>query len=84
MSKPTSAVKRKYNKGAYHRYEFSVNQDTKLDYLLERYKSNGETSLSELIKKLLCQHFDVEPDEIYVPYRIQRISGQWVQVPNEL
>ena len=84
MSKPTSAVKRKYNKGAYHRYEFSVKVDAKLDYLLERYKSTGETSLSELIKKLLAQHFDVEPDEIYVPYHIRRVNGQWVQVPNEL
>ena len=84
MSKPTSAMKRKYNKAAYHRYEFSVKLDTKLDYLLERYKASGETSLSGLIKDLLCQHFAVEADEIYIPYCIRKINGQWTQVPNEL
>ena len=84
MSKPTSATKRKYNKGAYHRYEFSIKLDTKLNYLLEQYKSNGDTSLSELIRKLLCQHFKVDADEIYIPYRIQKINGQWLEIPNEL
>jgi len=84
MSKPSSATKRKYNKGAYCRYEFSVKLDTKLNYLLEQYKSNGESSLSELIRGLLCQHFKVEAEEIYVPYHYQKINDQWIQIQNEL
>ena len=84
MSKTTSAAKRKYNKGTYHRYEFSIRLDTKLNYLLEQYKSNGETSLSELIRSLLCQHFNVDAEEIFVPYHICKINGQWIEVPNEL
>ena len=84
MSKPTSATKRKYNKGAYRRYEFSVKVDTKLNHLIEQYKNNGETSLSELIKNLLCQHFEVEAEDIYVSCHIRRINGQWTRVQNEL
>jgi len=84
MSKTTSATKRKYNKAAYHRYEFSIKLDTKLNYLLEQYKSNGETSLSELIRSLLCQHFNVDAEETFVPYYIRKINGQWIEVPNEL
>ena len=82
MSKSSSAVKRKYNKSAYHRYEFSVSINTKLDYILEKYKSDPKNNLSKLIKNLLCQHFDVEPDEIYCPYYLRRINGEWVRVPN--
>ena len=84
MSKTTSASKHKYNKSAYHRYEFSVKVDLKLDYLLERYKTDGESSLSELIRGLLCQHFEVDEDEIYTPYYLQKVNGQWTHVPNEL
>ena len=82
MSKPSSAVKRKYNKLAYHRYEFSVGIDTKLDYLLEKYKSDPKNNLSGLIRNLLCKHFNVEPDEIYSPDYFRRINGEWVKVPN--
>lgn len=84
MSKPSSAVKRKYNKSTYHRYEFSVNINTKLDYLLEKYKINPKNNLSALIRNLLCQHFDVEPDEIYSPYYMQKINGEWVKIPNDV
>ena len=84
MSKPTSAMKRKYNKATYRRYEFSVKLDTKLNYLLERYKTNSEASLSELIKNLLCQHFEVKSEETYTPCHIRKIDGQWTPVPNEL
>jgi len=83
LSKPSSAVKRKYNKSAYHRHEFSVGINTKLDYLLEKYKSNPKNNLSELIRNLLCQHFGVEPGEIYSPYYLRRINGEWVKVPND-
>jgi hypothetical protein len=83
VSKPTSAVKRKYNKSAYHRYEFSVNVDTKLNYLLEKYMSDPKNSLSSLIKNLLCQHFNVGMNEIYVPYHIGRDKdGNLVKIPN--
>jgi len=83
LSKPSSAVKRKYNKSTYHRYEFSVNINTKLDYLLEKYKGNPNNNFSELIRNLLCQHFDIEPNEIYSPFHSQRINGEWVWVPND-
>jgi len=83
LSKPSSAVKRKYNKAAYHRYEFSVSINTKLDYLLEKYKSDPKNNLSKLIRDLLCKHFNVEPDEIYTPYYFQRVNGEWVEVPNK-
>lgn len=84
MSKPSSATKRKYNKASYHRYEFSIKLDTKLNYLLEQYKSNGDISLSELIRNLLCQHFNVDAEETFVPYHWRKINGQWTQLPNEL
>jgi len=84
MSKPTSAVKRRYNKAAYRRYEFSIKLDSKLNYKLERYKADGESGLSELIRNLLCEHFGVDADEIYMPYHLRTVNGQWIQVPNEL
>jgi len=83
VSKPSSAVKRKYNKSAYHRHEFSVGVNTKLGYVLEKYKSDPKNNLSGLIRDLLCQHFDVEPSEIYSPYYFKRINGEWVTVPND-
>jgi len=83
MSKPTSAVKRKYNKTAYHRHEFSVGINTMLDHLLDKYKRDPQNNLSELIRKLLCQHFGIEPDEIYHPYYLERQNGEWVKVFND-
>ena len=83
MSKPTSAVKRKYNKSVYHRYEFTVNMATKLDYLVEKYKSQPSNSLSDLIRQLLCQYFGIDYDEIYVHSRyIRNDAGEWIIVPN--
>ena len=85
MSKPTSAVKRRYNKTAYRRYEFSVKVDTKLNYLLEQYKSEPDNSLSELIKELLCQYFKVHIDELYSPYHLQKNEdGKWIKIPNTI
>lgn len=80
MSRPTSASKRKYNKSAYHRYEFSVKLDTRLNYLLEEYKGEQGNSLSELIKCLLGQHFGVDVEEVHIPYHLQKIHGEWVQI----
>ena len=74
MSKPTSAVKRKYNKAVYRRYEFSIKLDSKLNYKLEQYKADSETDLSELIRGLLCQHFGVDTDEIYAPYHLLMVT----------
>lgn len=82
MSKPTSAVKRKYNKSAYHRYEFSVKVDAKLDYFLEQYKSNPENSLSALVRDLLCKHFNVNEDELYVPFHLEARNGKTFKVSN--
>jgi len=66
MSKPSSTVKRRYNKAAYKRYEFSVRIDSSLNYMLEQQKDNPE-GISGLIKKLLCNHFGVSSTDIYVP-----------------
>lgn len=71
MSKPTSSVKRKYNKAAYQRYEFSVRIDSSLNYMLEQQKSSPE-GISGLVKELLCQHFGVSSTDIYVPDHIDR------------
>jgi len=51
ISKPTFAVKRKYNKMAYQRYELSVGINTKMDHLLKIYKSDPQNNLSELMSR---------------------------------
>lgn len=58
MSKPTSQVKRRYNKGAYDRYEFSVGKDLELTHLLM-----AEENVSGLIKKLLCEYYGIELEQ---------------------
>ncbi len=64
MSKPTSAVKRKYNHATYDRHEFSVGKDTELAHKLMAEKRSGK-SVSELIKKLLCEHYDISLVELH-------------------
>lgn len=54
MSKPTSVVKRKYNKAAYDRHEISVGKDTELTHRLM-----AEDNVSALIKNLLCEHYGI-------------------------
>jgi hypothetical protein len=76
MSKTSSAIKRKYNKSAYRRYEFSVGLDKKLNYCLEEYMKTD--SVSELIKTLLAEHFGINVDENYFPYRYDK-NGNLVQ-----
>ena len=78
MSKPTSAVKRKYNKAAYDRYEFSVGKDKKLNYCLEDFKEKGG-SISELIKITLAAHFKIEPDENFFPFKYDK-NGNVVKI----
>ena len=60
----------KYNRGAYRRYEFNVNVDAKLNYLIEDYMTGN--SLSGLIKELLALHFGIDVDDIYVPFHYRR------------
>jgi len=71
MSKPTSAVKRKYNKTAYKRYEFSVRIDSSLNYMLEQQK-NSPAGVSGLVKELLCKHFGVSDADVFIPHHIER------------
>ena len=81
MAKPTSAVKRKYNKSAYERHEFSVGVGTLLAHKISEYKQDN--SLSALVKDLLAAHFGIYPDELYVPYYLKRLeNGETVKVPN--
>jgi hypothetical protein len=77
MSKTSSAVKRKYNKGEYRRYEFSVGLDKKLNYCLEEFKGKGG-NVSELIKTTLAAHFNVDPDENFFPYKYD--NGKTIKV----
>jgi len=77
-----SKSKRKYNKANYRRYEFSVRFDSKLEYLLSLYVSKPDNSLSNLVKSLLCKHFGVNPDDIWVPVRFNRVNGECVLEPN--
>ena len=82
MSKSSTAVKHKYNKSAYRRYEFSVGIDTKLNYILERYLLDPNNSLSALIKNQLALYFGVSPDELFCPYHCGKVNGVWVDIPN--
>ena len=81
MTNSTKA-KMKYNRNAYKRYEFNVSVDTELNYLLEDYMKNS--SVSNLVKKLLCDYFKVGMEDIYVPYWLRHHNGEWVKVPNPL
>jgi hypothetical protein len=58
VSKPTSAVKKKYNKAAYDRHEISVGKDTELAHRLL-----AENNVSALIKNLLCEHYGISLDQ---------------------
>jgi hypothetical protein len=72
MSKPTSAVKRRYNRNAYQRYEANVRTETMLYAILEREKKAGN-SISDLIKSALCKHYDIsrsDADATYSDYYI--------------
>lgn len=60
MSKPSSSVKRKYNKAAYDRREFSVGKDTELAHRLMI-----EENVSGLIKSLLCQHYGIAENQMH-------------------
>jgi len=81
MTNATKA-KMKYNKTVYKRFEFNVNVDTELCYLLEDYMTNQ--SVSNFVKTLLCDYFKVNMDDIYVPYVYESQNGKWVKVPNPL
>ena len=78
MSKTSSAVKRKYNKSAYRRYEFSVGVDKKLNYLLEDFKEKGG-NVSELIKTTLAAHFNADAHEDFFPTKYDK-EGKLIQI----
>ena len=69
MSRTSTQSKMKYNRNAYRRYEFNVNVNTMLNYLLEDYMK--EKSLSSLIKMLLCDHFEIGMNEVIAPHRMR-------------
>jgi hypothetical protein len=71
MGKTSSAVKRRYNKANYKRYEFSIRLDRKLNYYLEDFKLKGG-NVSELIKLTLAEHFNVHPEEDFFPFKPAR------------
>jgi hypothetical protein len=75
-TKTSSASKRKYNKTNYRRYEFSIRLDKKLNYYIEDYKEKGG-SVSDLIKTALANHFNVNPEEDFYPFKY--INGELVQ-----
>lgn len=71
MGKASTAAKRKYNKSAYVRYEFSVRIDSSLAYKLEEEKANS-VNISAVIKQLLCEHYGVADDDLHVPEHFKR------------
>ena len=63
MTLPSTRYKLKYNRMAYRRYEFNLGIDSKLNALVERYKSYPDNNLSHLIKTLLCGYFGIQEYE---------------------
>lgn len=74
MSKPTSAVKRRYNKATYNRYEFSLGKDSILSYRLDEHKAKGE-NVTDLIKTALMAHFGLNENDLAFPY-VPKV-GEW-------
>jgi len=73
MAKASTKAKMKYNRSTYKRYEFNLNVDSKINALVERYKSYPDSNLSYLLKNLLCRHFGItieEGDSFYAPYYV--------------
>jgi hypothetical protein len=60
MSKPSTAVKMRYNRAAYDRYEINVGKDTELTHRLMK-----EKNVAGLIKELLCQHYEITLDQTH-------------------
>ena len=75
MARASTKAKLKYNRGAYRRYEFNLGVDSKLNALVERYKSHPDGNLSNLVKALLCGYFGIgvdESDNHYSPYHLTK------------
>jgi len=73
MTKASTRAKMKYNRCAYRRYEFNLGIDSKLNALVEKYKSLPGSNLSNLIKTLLCSYFGInanEADDYFAEYYI--------------
>ena len=74
MAKPGTKAKMKYNRSTYKRYEFNLRVDSKLNALVERYKTTPDANLSQLLKELLCSHFGIElyeADDLYSEYHVE-------------
>ena len=91
MTLASTKYKLKYNKGTYRRYEFNLRLDSKLNALVERYKSYPGGNLSWLVKSLLCDHFGInvnEADDIYSEYYFTkdgfRVNGELDKYFNHL
>ena len=63
MAKASTRAKLRYNRCVYRRYEFNLGVDSKLNALVERYKSYPDGNLSLLVKTLLCSHFGIDVEE---------------------
>lgn len=77
MTLSSTRYKLKYNRDTYRRYEFNLGLDSKLNALVERYKTYPEANLSRLIKKCLCDYFGItidEADDICPPYLFTKYS----------
>jgi hypothetical protein len=75
MAKASTKAKMKYNRRAYRRYEFNLKIDSKLNAIVERYKSISGSNMSQLIKTSLCGHFGISPEDadcLYSPYYITK------------
>jgi hypothetical protein len=75
--------KMKYNRSKYKRYEFNVDIDTELNYFLEYYMA--QSSVSYLVKTLLCDYFKINIDDIWCPYYFGHgENGESIKIPNQL
>ena len=78
MSNRSTQAKMRYNRSTYKRYEFNLRVDSKINAIVERYKSYPDANLSRLLKELLCKHFGLDIDEadnIYPAYYFDRKGG---------
>lgn len=87
MTMASTRSKMKYNRNAYRRYEFNLGIDSKLNSLVERYKSYPDGNLSGLIKTLLCGYFGIsefEAEQIYCEYHFDNSAPDGKRINNEL
>jgi hypothetical protein len=87
MAKASTRSKMKYNRDTYRRYEFNLGIDSRLNALVERYKTYPDANLSSLIKTLLCGYFGIskfEADLIHCDYIFDSTAPGGKRLNNEL